>query len=51
MNLSLVGMFCWVIYVFMTDQELVLYTGSIFDIILNILFAVLVYRYYDKDKE
>ena len=49
-NLSLIGMICWVIYIFMTDQELILYIGAIIDIALNILFVILVYRYYDKEK-
>lgn len=48
--LSLVGMCCWTIYLFTTDQDLILYIGAFIDIILNIIFFVLVFRYYDKKK-
>ena len=43
--LSLVGMFCWVVYLFTTEQDLILYVGSVVDISLNVLFAILVIRY------
>lgn len=49
-TLSLIGMFCWVIYLFLTDQQLILYIGAIIDIILNVLFGILVFKYY-KQKE
>jgi uncharacterized protein with PQ loop repeat len=46
--LSLIGMFCWVIYLFTTKQDLILYIGAIVDIFLNILFAVLVFKYHNN---
>lgn len=46
--LSLIGMFCWVIYLFTTNQDLILYIGAIVDIFLNILFAVLVFKYHNN---
>lgn len=46
--LSLIGMFCWVIYLFSTQQDLILYIGAVVDICLNVLFAVLVIKYCKK---
>lgn len=46
--LSLLGMACWVLYIFSTEQDLVLYLGSFVDVILNVVFAVLVFKYHDK---
>lgn len=48
--LSFLGMVCWVLYIFSTKQDFVLYLGSFVDIILNIIFAVLVFKYHDKKK-
>lgn len=47
-TLSLVGMFCWVIYLFTTKQDLILYIGAAIDIVLNVLFAILVFVYHKK---
>jgi uncharacterized protein with PQ loop repeat len=47
-TLSLVGMFCWVIYLFTTKQDLILYIGAAIDIVLNVLFAILVFAYHKK---
>jgi len=47
--LSLIGIFCWVIYLFTTNQELILYIGAIVDMILNTTFAVLVFIYHKKN--
>jgi uncharacterized protein with PQ loop repeat len=44
--ISLVGMFCLVIYLFNTNQDLILYIGAAIDIVLNILFAILVLIYH-----
>ena len=49
--LSLIGMFCWTAYVCVTDQEFILYIGAIIDVILNTLFATLVFKYRKWDKE
>lgn len=49
--ISLVGMFCWVIYLFTTDQDLILYLGAVIDILLNVVFAFLVFRYYGKEAD
>ena len=46
--ISLIGMFCWVIYLFTTKQDLILYIGAVIDIILNTLFAILVFKYHKK---
>ena len=47
-TLSLVGMFCWVIYLFTTKQDLILYIGAAIDIVLNVLFAILVFIYHKR---
>ena len=49
--LSLIGMFCWVIYLFTTEQDLILYIGAAVDIILNVLFAILVFIYHKKNNK
>lgn len=44
--ISLIGMFCWIIYLFSTNQELILYIGALIDVVLNVLFAILVFKYH-----
>lgn len=48
--MSLTGMFCWVVYLYSTEQDLILYIGAAVDIILNITFATLIFKYH-KNKE
>ena len=48
--ISMTGMFCWVIYLFTTDQDLILYIGAFIDMVLNLLFAILVFRYHKNEE-
>ena len=49
-TLSLTGMFCWIIYLFTTEQDLILYIGAVIDIVLNIVFAILVFKYHKNER-
>ena len=46
--LSFVGMICWAIYLFTTDQDLILYIGCFIDILMSLFFLVLVFKYHKK---
>lgn len=47
--ISLIGMFCWTAYLFFTEQQLILYIGAVIDIVLNIVFAYLVFKYHKEE--
>lgn len=49
--ISFIGMICWAIYLFTTDQDLILYLGCFVDIILNVIFLVLVFKYHKKGED
>lgn len=44
--LSLIGTYAWTTYVFITDQTLILYIGTIIDAVLTTLFVILVFVYH-----
>ena len=49
--LGFIGMVCWSIYIFMTDQALIVYIGTIIDIVLLVFVDILIFVYYNFDKK
>lgn len=49
--LGFIGMVCWSIYIFMTDQALIVYIGTIIDIVLLVFVDILIFVYYKFDKK
>ena len=48
--LGFIGMTCWSIYIFTSQQSVVVYIGTIIDMILLILVDLLIFIYYDFRK-
>lgn len=48
--LTLLGMFCWMGYLIVTKQELILYIGGLVELIINIWFTILVIMYRKGNK-
>ncbi len=44
--ITFIGTVCWTIYIFSTLQSVVVYVGTIADLLINIVQAFLIFRYY-----
>ena len=50
--LGFVGLVCWSIYIFTSKQAIIVYIGTVIDLLLLILIDVLILVYYDwKEKK
>ena len=53
MTLGFIGLTCWSLYIFTSVQGIVVYIGTVVDLLLTILVDILILKYYkfDKNKE
>lgn len=45
--LQLISMFSWSIYIFTSPQNLVVYIGTVLDLLILIITDILIFRYYN----
>ena len=51
MALGFIGITCWSLYIFTSVQGIVVYIGTVIDLLLTILVDVLILKYYKFDKK
>ena len=51
MALGFIGITCWSLYIFTSFQGIVVYIGTVIDLLLTILVDVLILKYYKFDKK
>lgn len=51
MALGFIGITCWSLYIFTSVQGIVVYIGTVIDLLLTVLVDVLILKYYKFDKK
>ena len=49
--LQLIALICWSLYIFTSNQNLVVYIGTIIDLILLLIVDFLILKYYEFNKK
>ena len=49
--LSTISGTCWTIYIFLTQQTILVYIGTIWDFIVMVIYIVVVFKYHKKSNE